>query len=251
MSQSDFGNLVSPLPGPEFIDGKLEPWRDAVHSMHSGSTRPSYAIPGLMWLDNSVTPWAVKVFQGSDDVIMGYLDTTTLKFTSSTQSLNNFTATTNPTNTDDEGDGFSAGSQWINQTSGFVFLCIVATAGNAVWVKLLREGGDATVNDLTVLGNIIQSSDITLKMNIAPLESMIPSIMALAPVGYKRPASPEKLETGFIAQQVQEVFPHLVSIGADKKLAVNYIGIIAILTRAVQEQQFEINQLKKSINKGE
>lgn len=251
MSQSDFGNLVSPLGGADFIDNKLEPWRDAVHTMHSGVSRPSYAVPGLMWLDNSVTPWIVKVFMGSDDIIMGYLDPTSLSFTTSTQSLNNYVATTDPTTGDDLGDGYRVGSQWINQSTGFIFICIDPTTNNAVWIKLLRNAGDATVNNLIVTGNIDQSSDISLKMDIVALEGMMPNIMELVPVGYVRPATPNKKETGFIAQQIKQVFPHLVSVGADEKLAVNYIGLISILARGLQEQQIEINQLKKTINKEE
>lgn len=83
MSQFDFGNLSSPLSGTEFIDDNLESWRDALHSLHSGVSRPSYAVAGLMWIDTSVTPWLLKVFQGSDDIILGTLDSATLAFTPS------------------------------------------------------------------------------------------------------------------------------------------------------------------------
>lgn len=89
MSQFDFGNLESPLSGTALINSNLEPWRDALHSMHSGTTRPTYAVPGLMWLDTSGSPWIVKVFQGSDDIIMGSLDPVSLEFipTGTTQNL--------------------------------------------------------------------------------------------------------------------------------------------------------------------
>lgn len=80
MSQFDFGNLESPLPGSVFINGNLEPWRDALHSGHMGIARPSYVVSGMMWIDNSTTPWVLKVFQGSDDIIVGTLDPTTLVF---------------------------------------------------------------------------------------------------------------------------------------------------------------------------
>lgn len=83
MSQFDFGNLSSPLSGASFIDGNLEPWRDALHSGHSGSSRPSYVVEGMWWIDTSNTPWVAKVFQGSDDIIVGTLDPSTLVFTPS------------------------------------------------------------------------------------------------------------------------------------------------------------------------
>lgn len=80
MSQSDFGNLESPLTGTEFINDKLEPWRDALHTTHSGASRPSYVQAGMIWVDTSSTPWKLKLFQGSDDVVIGNIDTSGLKF---------------------------------------------------------------------------------------------------------------------------------------------------------------------------
>lgn len=80
MSQSDFGNITSPQPGADFFNNKLEPWRDALHTMHRGNTRPAYVQSGLMWIDDSNTPWELKVFQGSDDIVMGTLDPSTLVF---------------------------------------------------------------------------------------------------------------------------------------------------------------------------
>ncbi len=83
MSQYDFGNLSSPLAGSVFIDTHLEPWRNALHSMHSGTSRPSYAVAGTMWLDTTTTPWVVKVFDGTDDISIGTINATTNVFTPS------------------------------------------------------------------------------------------------------------------------------------------------------------------------
>ena len=80
MSQYDFGNLESPLSGTALINTHLEPWRNALHSLHSGSSRPSYAQAGTMWLDNTTNPWILKVFDGSDDITLGTLNTSTNTF---------------------------------------------------------------------------------------------------------------------------------------------------------------------------
>lgn len=81
MSQYNFGNLSSPLPGSVFVDTHLEPWRDALHSMHKGPTRPSYAIAGTMWIDDATTPWLLKVFNGTaNDITLGKIDATTFTF---------------------------------------------------------------------------------------------------------------------------------------------------------------------------
>ena len=80
MSQYDFGNLESPLSGTALINTHLEPWRNALHSLHSGSSHPSYAQAGTMWLDNTTNPWILKVFDGSDDITLGTLNTSTNTF---------------------------------------------------------------------------------------------------------------------------------------------------------------------------
>lgn len=80
MSQYNFGNLSSPLSGTALVDTHLEPWRDALHTMHSGSARPSYAVAGTMWLDTTTTPWVVKVFDGADDISIGTVNATTNLF---------------------------------------------------------------------------------------------------------------------------------------------------------------------------
>lgn len=80
MSQSDPGNMESPLSGASFINDKFEPWRDALYSMHSGSSRPPYAVEGLCWRDTTTTPWIIKMFNGTDDIVMGWVDPTNLEF---------------------------------------------------------------------------------------------------------------------------------------------------------------------------
>lgn len=77
MAQSDFGNLESPLSGTSFINTHLEPWRDAVHSTHSGGGRPSYAVAGMIWLDTTDSSrWIIYIFDGSEDIKIGEVDTT-------------------------------------------------------------------------------------------------------------------------------------------------------------------------------
>lgn len=80
MSQFDLGNMESPLSGTDLINEKLEPWRDALHTTHSGSSRPPYVKPGMIWLDNTTTPWILNIFGGTDDIILGLVDPTTGEF---------------------------------------------------------------------------------------------------------------------------------------------------------------------------
>lgn len=77
MTQSDFGNLSSPLSGSDFINNKLEPWRDSLHSTHSGTSRPSYVVSGLVWMDTTTTPWLVKLYDGTNDITLYSINATT------------------------------------------------------------------------------------------------------------------------------------------------------------------------------
>lgn len=53
--------------------------------------------------------------------------------------LDNYTATADPTVNDDANDGYSAGSQWINTSTGDRFSCTSATVGAAVWTQISAD----------------------------------------------------------------------------------------------------------------
>lgn len=50
-----------------------------------------------------------------------------------------------------------------------------------------------------------------------------------------------------IAQDVQEIFPNLVLADENSDLSLNYISLIPMLIKAIQEQQAEIEKLKLEI----
>lgn len=66
MSQFDFGTIDPYVVDGVQLAGMLNQWRDAVHSWHRGPTRPTYAVPGMMWVNDSAgaTSWVVNVFMG-------------------------------------------------------------------------------------------------------------------------------------------------------------------------------------------
>ncbi len=79
MSQSDFGNLDPAITsGDELAIDVLNPWRDALNSLQSGSTRPAYAQEGLVWMDTSNPRfWKINQYNGVNDVLLFEIDTTT------------------------------------------------------------------------------------------------------------------------------------------------------------------------------
>ena len=97
-------------------------------------------------------------------------------------------------------------------------------------------------------------SDMRLKDDIQSIANALDITSRLKPVYYSKRRSLaseiyEDKEYGFIAQEVQEILPELVKDtgGDDHVLSLDYNSIIAILTKAVQEQQSEIDELKKMV----
>lgn len=83
MSQFGFPDLESPVSGTELINDNLEPAFAAILSQHSGSSRPSYVVAGMQWLDTTTNPWIVKIYDGASDATIGTVNTTTHVFTPS------------------------------------------------------------------------------------------------------------------------------------------------------------------------
>jgi hypothetical protein len=96
------------------------------------------------------------------------------------------------------------------------------------------------------------TSDRRLKADIKVLPTTLDIIKKLNPVSYKKKdsissANYKHEEMGFIAQEIQKVLPMLVLEGTDKDktLSVNYISLIPVLTKAIQEQQTQIEEKAK------
>ena len=74
MSQFDFGNIDPNATSGVDLANLLESWRDALHSSHKGSVRPTYVVPGMLWIKDGVSPLEVNFFDGTNDLIMGTID---------------------------------------------------------------------------------------------------------------------------------------------------------------------------------
>ena len=98
------------------------------------------------------------------------------------------------------------------------------------------------------------TSDQRLKKNILPLNNTLEQLMKLNPVSYDKrinltTTDYDVKEMGFIAQELQQVFPILVNEGndSDKLLSVNYTALIPVLTKSIQEQQQQISSQQQQI----
>ena len=106
--------------------------------------------------------------------------------------------------------------------------------------------GDATVsNDLTVNGDVTVSSDARLKANIVSLGATLSKLLNIDGKTYTvKKNGAQKI--GVLAQDIQEVFPELVSEDNEGMLSVNYQGLIPVLINALkeQEQKFQAQEEK-------
>lgn len=86
------------------------------------------------------------------------------------------------------------------------------------------------------------SSDERLKTNIADLTTdTLDTLLTIRTVTYNWNATPDgKQMVGFLAQDLQQYFPQLVSTGPGDYLQVNYAGITPILVEAIREMNLKI-----------
>jgi hypothetical protein len=94
------------------------------------------------------------------------------------------------------------------------------------------------------------TSDERLKTDIKDLDSTA-RLMQLRPVDYlwktqSTSDDPNKRNLGFIAQEVQTVFPELVGVSPDGMYSVEYTGLIAPLVKAIQELKAEFDAYKST-----
>ena len=100
--------------------------------------------------------------------------------------------------------------------------------------------------NLLVLGSIINTSDITLKDNIGEIN--IDDFNKLNPVSFTfKDDEKNKKHYGFIAQELETVYPELVTNTELGFKSVNYIEIIPILLSQMKNMQMEIDKLKDKI----
>jgi len=119
-------------------------------------------------------------------------------------------------------------------------------AYNYYFMRLLGPGGAGA----GLGGGDAEASDIRLKENVATVENALDRIMTLRAIAYTFKNDPEKrVKYGFSAQQMLEVFPVLVHTADDdmKTLSLDYMGLIAPLTTAMQEQQALIRAQQERI----
>lgn len=122
---------------------------------------------------------------------------------------------------------------------------IVSGSTTSLGAGTIVATGDITTSGYINAVGFNYSSDRNLKKNIATIENPLDKILNLRGVTFNWKKD-NKPGVGLIAQEVEQVFPELVSTNNGFK-AVQYGNLIAPLIEAVKAQQKEINNLEARI----
>jgi hypothetical protein len=124
---------------------------------------------------------------------------------------------------------------FTTQTSGGLTASRVSTSGLSF---------QPSTGTLTCI-SFVESSSITLKENIKPIDNALDIILQLEGVTYDRKDGSKKGEAGLIAEWVDKTLPNLVTKdNRGTPLGINYTKFSAYLIEAVKSLKREIDELK-------
>ena len=100
----------------------------------------------------------------------------------------------------------------------------------------------------TIAGDLSINSDARLKANIISLGSTLAKVLQIDGKSYTmKKDENKKQKIGVLAQDIEKVFPELVSESNGVK-SVNYQGLVPVLINALKEQQTEIDTYRDEVS---
>jgi hypothetical protein len=136
----------------------------------------------------------------------------------------------------------------VNNSIGFWNIDVSGQITNSnssnPYIDSVKIIGNLAVGGTITATNFTQSSDYRIKDIIEPLNDSY-SVDNLKPIKYLNKKN-GATEIGFIAHELQEVFPYLVTGEKDgpETQTVNYIGLIGVLVQEIQKLKSEVSELK-------
>ncbi len=206
-------------------------------------------LEGTMWDDTNVGNCSVAMGRnttasGPHSTAIGYFTTASGNFSTSMGSVSTAQAYASVA-IGRYNDVTGSTSSWVSSDPLFVCGNGSSSSSRSNALILLKNG------DLTIAGDLTENSDIRLKENITPLNSVLESLEQITPIHYhfkNRQTHPSDRQIGLIAQEIEPLFPELVSEDSNGMLSVNYSKMATVLLKAVQEQQQIILQMEKRID---
>ena len=182
----------------------------------------SYFIPGetITGFDSGATAIVGPVVQGSQNILIGA-----------------------NTNSNGHINSIALGAGATNSKTNQMVIGSVDYPIDEIVVQ--QSGGAACIIDLTGLGC---TSDERLKTNITDLSSSIlDTLTQVRTVTYNWKANPEgNRMIGFLAQDLEQYFPELVSTNETGQKSVNYANMTPILVEAIRELNLKFDSINQS-----
>ena len=152
-----------------------------------------------------------------------------------------------------------------DSVAGIQLSSVSGGASNVHMVKTVSGGINAWLNyyNGTYVGGInfdntssgfVTSSDYRLKDNIADASEAMNKVSKIKVRSFDWKLDDSHVEYGFIAQELNEIAPQAIMVGTDNEdgsmnipWSVDYSKLVPLLTKAIQEQQAIIEQLKADV----
>jgi hypothetical protein len=121
-----------------------------------------------------------------------------------------------------------------------------ATASTSTSTGALQVSGGAGIAGQVNAASFNATSDYRAKENITLLTDLSCNIDNLKPVRFYNKKT-DRQDMGFLAHEVQEQFPFLVNGEKDGEelQTLNYIGLIGLLVKEIQELKAEVKELHR------
>lgn len=119
--------------------------------------------------------------------------------------------------------------------------------GNNFTIELIPETG---VNSVFITKNLQVANEITVtsseknKEHVKDIEKDVNDILKLNPKQYNYKED-SKLHYGLIAEDVEKIYPNLVSDNNESGKSLNYLEILPLLLNKIKDLQNQIDELKR------
>jgi hypothetical protein len=119
--------------------------------------------------------------------------------------------------------------------------------GDNFTIELIPETG---VNSVFIKKNLQVANEITVtssekeKEHITDIQNDIDDILKLNPKEYNY-TNDSKIHYGLIAEEVEKIYPNLVSDHNELGKSLNYLEIVPLLILKIQDLQNQIDKLKR------
>jgi Chaperone of endosialidase len=255
------GNIVGPGTGGTTTQSMATGTTITMYSDGSNWVVTSFSGGGIVATTLSASS-TVTLNPSSANVTISPTGTGTVTISpATTGSISNMTGsfTTLSASSTVSGSGFttlfsspSAIGNTVANSGAFTTLSASSTVSGSGFSTYLASppaigGSSAAAGTFTTLSctSFTETSSITFKENVVPLENPLESVIKLVGVKYDRKDGSQKNEPGLIAEDVYKIIPELVQLKDGKPFGIHYTKLTAYLVECIKTLQTEIDELKK------